>query len=230
MTGPASAAWSAPAANAPAAARAKSSTRLRGTTLAHGSVDRDGTIAQGGYSTHIVVDQDFVLAIPDGVGLAEAAPLLCAGITTWWPLRHHGAGPGKKVAVIGLGRLGHLAVKLACAMGAEVTVLSQSLNKRDDCLRLGASCCYATSDPETFEKLAGTYDLIVNTVSVPCSWSSSRRSSRSRALTGRSMVSRGRTCTPATGRPTARPAVRPPGRRGDAGAVRPGPGPRSHPP
>jgi uncharacterized zinc-type alcohol dehydrogenase-like protein len=82
---------------------------------------RDGTLTQGGYSTHIVADQDFVLNIPQGIGLAEAAPLLCTGITTYWPVRHRGAGSGKKVAVIGMGGLGHITVKLAQALGAEVT-------------------------------------------------------------------------------------------------------------
>ena len=138
---------------------------LNGTTLTYGSVDRDGTLTQGGYSTHVVVDQDFVLPVPEGIGLAEAAPLLCAGITVYSPLRRWGTGPGTKVAVIGLGELGHLAVKFARAMGADVTVLSQSLKKHDDALRLGARSCYATSDPETFGQLASTFDLIVNTVS-----------------------------------------------------------------
>ena len=138
---------------------------LTGATLTYGSVDRDGTLTQGGYSTHVVVDQDFVLPVPEGIGLAEAAPLLCAGITVYSPLRRWGTGPGTKVAVIGLGELGHLAVKFARAMGADVTVLSQSLKKQDDALRLGARSCYATSDPETFGQLASTFDLIVNTVS-----------------------------------------------------------------
>ncbi|MGH2860359.1 MAG: NAD(P)-dependent alcohol dehydrogenase, partial [Solirubrobacteraceae bacterium] len=90
---------------------------------------------------------------------------LCAGITTYSPLRHWGAGPGKRVAVVGLGGLGHMAVKLADAMGAEVTVLSQSLRKKDDGLKLGAGDYYATSDEATFESLAGSFDLIINTVS-----------------------------------------------------------------
>ncbi|MFD7408515.1 NAD(P)-dependent alcohol dehydrogenase [Streptomyces sp. NPDC059866] len=138
---------------------------LKTHTFTYGGVDRDGRPTQGGYATHIVVDQDFVLKIPEGIGLDEAAPLLCAGITTYSPLTHWGAGPGKKVAIVGLGGLGHMAVKLAHAMGAEVTVLSQSLKKQDDGLRLGADHYYAISDPVTFEKLAGTFDLIVNTVS-----------------------------------------------------------------
>ncbi|MCX5356250.1 NAD(P)-dependent alcohol dehydrogenase [Streptomyces mirabilis] len=138
---------------------------LKGNTLTYGSLGADGRLTQGGYATHIVVTEDFVLRIPDGIGLEAAAPLLCAGITTYAPLRRWGAGPGKKVAVVGLGGLGHMAVKLAHAMGAEVTVLSQSLKKQDDGLRLGADHYHATSDPDTFEQLAGTFDVIVNTVS-----------------------------------------------------------------
>ncbi|WP_406327746.1 NAD(P)-dependent alcohol dehydrogenase [Streptomyces sp. NBC_00203] len=138
---------------------------LKGNTLTYGSIDKDGTLTQGGYSTHVVVTEDFVVNIPEGIGLDEAAPLMCAGITTYSPLRRWGAGPGKQVAVIGLGGLGHMAVKIAHAMGAEVTVLSQSLKKMDDGLRLGADHYYATSDPTTFEQLGGTFDLIVNTVS-----------------------------------------------------------------
>jgi uncharacterized zinc-type alcohol dehydrogenase-like protein len=138
---------------------------LPGNTQTYGSVDRDGTVTHGGYSSQVVVDQDFVLRIPDGLELDVAAPLLCAGITTYSPLRHWGAGPGKRVAVVGLGGLGHMAVKLAKAMGAEVTVLSQSLRKKDDGLKLGADGYYATSDDATFDELAGRFDLIVNTVS-----------------------------------------------------------------
>jgi uncharacterized zinc-type alcohol dehydrogenase-like protein len=138
---------------------------LPGNTQTYGSVDRDGTITRGGYSTHVVVDEDFVVRIPDGLALEVAAPLLCAGITTYSPLRHWGAGPGKRVAVVGLGGLGHMAVKIAHALGAEVTVLSRSLSKRDDGLRLGAAHYYATSDPQTFKALAGRFDLIINTVS-----------------------------------------------------------------
>ncbi len=138
---------------------------LAGNTGTYAGVDRDGTITQGGYSTHVVVTEDFVLTIPQGIALDVAAPLLCAGITTYSPLNHWGAGPGKKVAIVGLGGLGHMAVKIAHAMGAEVTVLSQSLKKQEDGLRLGADHYYATSDETTFTKLAGTFDLIINTVS-----------------------------------------------------------------
>ena len=138
---------------------------LNGMTGTYGAIDRYGQYTQGGYSTHIVVTEDFVVRIPDGMELDVAAPLLCAGITTYSPLRHWGAAPGKKVAVVGLGGLGHMAVKLAHAMGAEVTVLSQTLKKKEDGLQLGADHYYATSDPETFTKLAGLFDLIINTVS-----------------------------------------------------------------
>jgi uncharacterized zinc-type alcohol dehydrogenase-like protein len=138
---------------------------LNGMVGTYGVTDRDGTITQGGYSTHVVVTEDFVLRIPDGIELDVAAPLLCAGITTYSPLNRWGAGPGKKVAVVGLGGLGHMAVQLAHAMGAEVTVLSQSLKKQEDGLRLGADRYYATSDETTFTELAGYFDLIINTVS-----------------------------------------------------------------
>jgi alcohol dehydrogenase (NADP+) len=133
----------------------------------YGWLDIDGTVAQGGYASRIVVSEDFVLRIPDGLDLAAAAPLLCAGITMYSPLRRWGAGPGKKVAIIGLGGLGHLGVKLAAAMGAEVTVLSQTLKKREDGFEFGAAAYFATSDPGTFTALAGEFDLIINTVSAP---------------------------------------------------------------
>jgi uncharacterized zinc-type alcohol dehydrogenase-like protein len=131
----------------------------------YGSTDRDGTMTQGGYATHVVVTENFALKIPEGINLDVAAPLLCAGITTFSPLKHWGAGPGKKVAVVGLGGLGHMAVKIASAMGAEVTVLSQSLKKKDDGLKLGASDYRATSDESTFKDLHKHFDLIINTVS-----------------------------------------------------------------
>ncbi|MFE2039899.1 NAD(P)-dependent alcohol dehydrogenase [Streptomyces sp. NPDC059477] len=133
----------------------------------YNSIGKDGEPTYGGYAQTIVVDENYVLRIPEGIGLDEAAPLLCAGVTTYSPLRHWNAGPGKKVAVVGLGGLGHMAVKLAHALGAEVTVLSQSLRKREDGLKLGADHYHATSDPKTFEELAGTFDLILSTVSAP---------------------------------------------------------------
>jgi uncharacterized zinc-type alcohol dehydrogenase-like protein len=138
---------------------------LKGNTGTYAAVDLDGTITQGGYSTHVVVVEDFVLKVPDSIPFEAAAPLLCAGITTYSPLAHWKAGPGKKVAVVGMGGLGHMAVKIAHAMGAEVTVLSQSLSKQEDGLRLGADHYYATSDPATFETLANSFDLIINSVS-----------------------------------------------------------------
>ena len=138
---------------------------LKGNTGTYGSVDRDGTITQGGYSTHIVVVEDFVLSVPESIPYEAAAPLLCAGITTYSPLAHWNAGPGTQVAVVGMGGLGHMAVKIAHAMGAEVTVLSQSLSKQEDGLRFGADHYYATSDAATFTSLANSFDLIINTVS-----------------------------------------------------------------
>ena len=133
----------------------------------YNDIGRDGEPTAGGYSQAIVVDEDFVLRIPDALALDVAAPLLCAGITMFSPLNHWQAGPGKKVAIVGLGGLGHVGVKIAAAMGAEVSVLSQTLSKQDDGLRFGAQHYYATSDPATLEQLRGSFDLIVNTVSAP---------------------------------------------------------------
>jgi uncharacterized zinc-type alcohol dehydrogenase-like protein len=133
----------------------------------YNSWGRDGRPTDGGYSTHIVVDEDFVLRIPDGIGLDEAAPLLCAGITLFSPLKRWGAGPDKPVAIVGIGGLGHMGVKIADALGAEVTVLSQTLSKYDDAKRLGADNYYATSDDATFKELKDRFALIVNTVSAP---------------------------------------------------------------
>ena len=138
---------------------------LKGEVQTYNSRTYDGDPTYGGYSRSVVVDENYVLGIPEGVELDVAAPLLCAGITLYSPLRHWGAGPGKKVAIVGLGGLGHVGVKIAHALGAEVTVLSQSLAKRDDGLALGADHYHATSDPATFTELAATFDLIVNTVS-----------------------------------------------------------------
>ncbi|AOR32424.1 alcohol dehydrogenase [Streptomyces fodineus] len=138
-----------------------------GPTWTYNDTGKDGRPTYGGYAQEIVVDENYVVRIPDGLSLDVAAPLLCAGITTYSPLKHWNAGPGKKVAVVGLGGLGHVGVKIAHALGAEVTVLSQSLRKKDDGLKLGADHYYATGDPNTFEELAGTFDLILNTVSAP---------------------------------------------------------------
>jgi uncharacterized zinc-type alcohol dehydrogenase-like protein len=138
---------------------------LNGMTGTYNAIGKDGRPTDGGYSEKIVVDENYVLRIPEGVGLDEAAPLLCAGITLYSPLRHWNAGPGKRVAIIGMGGLGHMGVKIAHAMGAEVTVLSQTLNKEADGRKFGADHFYATSDRQTFKELRGRFDLIVNTVS-----------------------------------------------------------------
>jgi len=131
----------------------------------YNGVGKDGQPTQGGYSGSIVVDENYVLTIPAALPLDAAAPLLCAGITTYSPLRHWKVGPETRVGVIGLGGLGHMGVKLAAAMGAEVTVLSQSLKKMEDGLRLGAKHYYATSDRDTFKNLRNSFDIILNTVS-----------------------------------------------------------------
>jgi uncharacterized zinc-type alcohol dehydrogenase-like protein len=138
---------------------------LNGNVGTYTGVDRDGTITQGGYSSHIVVVEHFVLKVPESIPFEAAAPLLCAGITTYSPLALWKAGPGMDVAVVGIGGLGHMAVKFAHAMGANVTVLSQSLKKQDDAARLGADRFFATNDPATFSELHDSFDLIINTVS-----------------------------------------------------------------
>jgi alcohol dehydrogenase (NADP+) len=138
---------------------------VKGNVQTYNGREYDGTPTYGGYSRQIVVKDRFVVHIPDSLELQDAAPLLCAGITTYVPLKHWGVRPGTKVAVVGMGGLGHVGVQIAAAMGAEVTVLSQTLSKRDDGLRFGASDYYATSDRETFKKLRGSFDLILNTVS-----------------------------------------------------------------
>lgn len=119
----------------------------------------------GGYSQSIVVDERFVLRVPASLDPAAAAPLLCAGITLWSPLRHWNAGPGKRVAVMGLGGLGHMGVKLAHALGAHVTVLSHSAGKREQALALGADEFIVTSDAEQLRAARYSFDLILNTVS-----------------------------------------------------------------
>jgi uncharacterized zinc-type alcohol dehydrogenase-like protein len=138
---------------------------LNGNVGTYNAIGKDGRPTDGGYSTHIVVDEDFVLKIPEGIELDQAAPLLCAGITVFSPLNHWEAGPGKRVAIVGMGGLGHMAVKIAHALGAEVTVLSQTLSKKDDGLLFGADHYFATSDDETFTQLRNHFDLIINTVS-----------------------------------------------------------------
>jgi len=138
---------------------------LRGNVGTYNAIGKDGRPTDGGYSEKIVVDEAFTLRIPEGISLQVAAPLLCAGITLYSPLRRWGAGPGKSVAIVGLGGLGHMGVRIAKAMGAEVSVLSQSLKKQEDALRLGADHYYATSDEGTFDELARRFDLVVSTIS-----------------------------------------------------------------
>lgn len=137
----------------------------KGNVQTYNGVGFDGEPTYGGYSQNVVVQEHFVCQIPEGIGLDVAAPLLCAGITTYSPLNKWNVGPGKQVAVVGLGGLGHMAVKIAVAMGAEVTVLSQSLKKQEDGYKLGAEHYYATSDENTFKDLRGSFDVILNTVS-----------------------------------------------------------------
>lgn len=137
-----------------------------GMTPTYNGRERDGeTPTFGGYSTRITVNEDYVVRIPDGIPLDGAAPLLCAGITTYSPLRHFGVKAGDKVAIVGLGGLGHMGVKLAKAMGAHVTVLSHSPAKRDDALRLGGDDFVATDDAEVFARHKNRFDFILDTVS-----------------------------------------------------------------
>jgi uncharacterized zinc-type alcohol dehydrogenase-like protein len=140
----------------------------KGTAFTYNSTEMDRrTPTYGGYSTQIVVAERFSLKIPAGLDPAGAAPLLCAGITTYSPLRQWNCKKGDRVAVVGLGGLGHMAVKLAASMGAEVTVLSTSRSKEADARRLGAQAFEITKDEATFRKLANRFDLIIDTVSAP---------------------------------------------------------------
>lgn len=144
---------------------------FEGPNLTYNALEKDGkTPTQGGYSEKIVVDENYVLSIPNNLPSDRAAPLLCAGITMYSPLVHWNAGPGKKVGIMGLGGLGHIGIKIADALGAEVTVLSHSLRKQEDGKRLGADNFYATSDPQTFNKLKRNFDLIINTISIEIDW------------------------------------------------------------
>jgi uncharacterized zinc-type alcohol dehydrogenase-like protein len=139
-----------------------------GFTGTYGSIEKQtGRPTAGGYSERIVVDEKFVLTIPEGMDPAAAAPLLCAGITTYSPLRHWNAGPGKKVGVVGLGGLGHMGVKIARAMGAEVVLFTTSPNKREDGLRLGAHQVVVSREKAEMGAHANSFDLIVNTVAAP---------------------------------------------------------------
>lgn len=138
-----------------------------GAIFTYSWADRDGTFTQGGYANIIVAPEAFVLRIPETIPLDTAAPLLCAGITVYSPLKHWNAGPGKKVAVIGMGGLGHMAVKIGHALGAEITVLSQTLSKKADGLEFGAKNYLALSDPETYKSIGNTFDMILATVATP---------------------------------------------------------------
>ncbi|WP_249598191.1 NAD(P)-dependent alcohol dehydrogenase [Peribacillus frigoritolerans] len=137
----------------------------KGVVQTYNSLDYDGNPTYGGYSQKFVVKESFVVRIPDSLNMDVASPLLCAGITTFSPLKHWNAGPGKKVAIVGMGGLGHVAIQFAHALGAEVTVLSRSINKKEEALSFGADHYFATSDPTTFTELADRFDLILNTVS-----------------------------------------------------------------
>ena len=138
-----------------------------GMTPTYGAPDRiSGEITQGGYSKHIVVREEFVLNVPESLDLARTAPILCAGITTFSPLRTWGVKEGSRVGVIGLGGLGHMAVKLAVAMGAEVTVLSRSDSKASEAKKLGATGILVSKDEEAMKKAASSFDLIIDTVPV----------------------------------------------------------------
>jgi alcohol dehydrogenase (NADP+) len=138
-----------------------------GMTGTYNGIDRyDGSQTFGGYSERIVCREEFVLKVPQGMPMAEAAPLLCAGITSYSPLRTWKVGPGSKVAVAGLGGLGHMGVKLAAAMGAEVTVLSRSESKRADAEKLGAHAFLNTDDSDAMKAKRGYFDMVLNTIPV----------------------------------------------------------------
>ncbi len=141
---------------------------VNGFTGTYNSPDkRHGGLAQGGYAQHITVDQDFVLKVADHLDMAAAAPLLCAGITTYSPLKRWKAGPGKKVGVVGLGGLGHMGVKIAVAMGADVTVFTTSQSKVEDAKKLGAHHVVISKDKKQMEAEGNTFDFILDTVSAP---------------------------------------------------------------
>ena len=139
----------------------------QGWTGTYGSSLPDGSYTMGGYSQRIVVEERFVLQIPENLDLAATAPLLCAGITTYSPLRYLGVGKGSRVGVLGLGGLGHMAVKLAASFGAEVCVLSRSPHKKVDAERLGAHEFLLTSDEKAVAKKMEYFDVIIDTVSAP---------------------------------------------------------------
>jgi len=137
-----------------------------GMTGTYNGYERDGvTPAQGGYSNRFVIDEKYAVHVPANLALEGVAPLMCAGITLYSPLKHWNAGPGKKVGVIGLGGLGHMGVKFAAALGAEVTVFSHSENKKADALAMGADHFVLSTGADAFKELASSFDLILNTVS-----------------------------------------------------------------
>ena len=138
----------------------------RGVVIVFNSVGYDGNITYGGYAKSIVVKEHFVVGIPASMDLAVAAPLLCAGITTYAPMKKWGVGPGKKAAIIGMGGLGHIAIQFARKLGAEVTVLGHSAAKKDEAVQFGANAYRLTSDPATFKDLAGNFDFILNTTAL----------------------------------------------------------------
>jgi len=139
---------------------------LEGMTGTYNQLERDGvTVAMGGYSNYFVINEDYAVTIPANLPLEGVAPLLCAGITLYSPIKHWGVGPGKKVAVMGLGGLGHMGVKFAAALGADVTVLSHSPEKAADARAMGAHSFIATNDKSVFKEHAKTFDVILNTVS-----------------------------------------------------------------
>jgi alcohol dehydrogenase (NADP+) len=141
---------------------------LNGSSPTYNGLEQDKkTPTYGGYSKMIVADQDFVLQISDKLPLQNVAPLLCAGITTYSPLRHWNVGKGHKLAVLGLGGLGHMAVKFGVSFGAEVTMLSSSPSKKEDARKLGAHKFLLTSDPEQLRSVQGSFDFIIDTVSAP---------------------------------------------------------------
>jgi uncharacterized zinc-type alcohol dehydrogenase-like protein len=139
---------------------------VEGMTGTYNGYERDGkTVAMGGYSNNFVINEDYAVSIPDNLPMEGVAPLLCAGITLYSPIKHWNVRPGMKVAVMGLGGLGHMGVKFAVAMGAEVTVLSHSPSKQADALAMGAHHFVSTKEPENLKPLVKSFDLILNTVS-----------------------------------------------------------------
>ncbi|WP_110972776.1 NAD(P)-dependent alcohol dehydrogenase [Pseudomonas huaxiensis] len=140
---------------------------LEGPTMTYTTPDRvDGSYTLGGYSNSIVVREDFVLRIPDGMDLPSAAPILCAGITTYSPLRHHGVGPGHRVGILGMGGLGHMGIKLAKALGAEVTLFTRSAAKAEEAQRQGADHVVVSTDPAQMAAVADHFDFLLDTIPV----------------------------------------------------------------